>query len=83
MWTKPYSHLRMLDQMHIQEPKGVKWRLHMELSDNAKVSAQNERLIILTQVSGPLPNHPQALELAALRHVHALIGEQIQAMLPA
>jgi|HubBroStandDraft_6_1064221.scaffolds.fasta_scaffold1742173_2 hypothetical protein len=79
MGTKPYTHTRMIDQIHIPVPHG--WRLEMELFDAPNISAQRERITILTQFSGPLPDHPQALELAALRRVHALLGEQILAML--
>jgi hypothetical protein len=48
--------------------------------DTPNVSAQKEILYIRTQLSPPFPNHPQAVELAALLRVRSLIDAQIQAM---
>ena len=49
-------------------------------ADTPNVSAQREILYIRTQLSPPYPNHPQAVELAALLRVRSLIDAQIQAM---
>jgi hypothetical protein len=48
--------------------------------DTPNVSAQREILYIRTQLSPPLPGHPQALELAALTRARDLLDAQIQAM---
>jgi hypothetical protein len=55
-------------------------QVHIEASDTMNVSAQKETLSIRTQLSPPFPNHPQAMELAALIRVRDLLDAQIQAM---
>jgi hypothetical protein len=79
MPTKPYQMMRKISESVVPGQTAM-WRLEMDLSDTPNVSAQRERLIIVTQISGPLPTHPQALELAALLHVRSLLSEQIEAM---
>jgi hypothetical protein len=75
----PYTFKR---EVHppIKALAGAVWRLEFELADTANVSDRKGHLTILTTVSQPPPNHPQGLELAALQHVRALLGQQIKAM---
>jgi hypothetical protein len=79
MTNRPYQRQNKTSEMMILgEPPT--WRIEMELADTPNVSAQRERLTIVTQVSAPLPDHPQGLELAALRRVRDLLTAQIEAM---
>jgi hypothetical protein len=50
------------------------------LEDTPDGSKQRETLLIRTHVSPQLPNHPKALELAALLRVRELLDQQIQEM---
>ena len=75
-----YEEPRIQSQRIGQNPEGKTWYLWMELSDNTSESLQTERLIIRTQVSGPLPDHPKGLELKALLHVRQLLSDRIEAM---
>lgn len=76
----PYQMFRTISSQDFQSQGQTKWRLEFEMSDTGNVSAQRERLTILTIVSPPLSDHPKALELAALLHVQALLDQQIRAM---
>lgn len=58
----------------------MEWRYEVELMDTADVSAQKEKLTILTHVGEPFPNHPQGVNLAALRHVRDLLNQEIAAL---
>jgi hypothetical protein len=55
-------------------------RYEIELADIANVSAQRERLTILTHVPLPLPDGLQAMQVAALQHVRDLVAAQIVAI---
>ena len=76
--TKPYQ--MVIHKIHALAADTSQWAVEMELSDTANVSAQRELLSIQTRVSPPFPDHPQALELAALLRVRDLLEQQIQAM---
>jgi hypothetical protein len=58
----------------------VTWKVWLDLADSADQGIQRERLSILTHVLEPTDGHSQGLELAAIQRVHALLGEQIEAM---
>ena len=75
-----YEGVHLQSQKIYQSPTGKTWDLWLDLSDNANESLRTEQLIVRTRVSEPLPDHPRGLELAALRHVHALLGDQIEKM---
>jgi len=76
--TKPYQ--IVIHKIHALAADTSQWVIEMELSDTANVSAQGERLSIVTRVSPPFPDHPQALELAALQRVQDLLDQQMKAM---
>jgi hypothetical protein len=57
------------------------WLCEIELADTPIESHKKERLSIRTHVSLPLSDHPEAIELAALKRVRTLLDAQIQAML--
>jgi hypothetical protein len=84
----PYPHVRLTattplwpayasPSTHLGQPTIA---VQIEVSDTMNVSAQKETLSIRTQLSPPFPNHPQAMELAALIRVRDLLDAQIQAM---
>ena len=88
MASGPYSHVRQIavtplwpahadPAAHGGQPT---MQVQIEASDTMNVSAQKETLSIRTQLSPPFPNHPQAVELAALIRVRDLLDAQIQAM---
>jgi hypothetical protein len=75
---KPYRTLEFADT---PAPGSVQtWRIQMQLVDTMAISAQRERLVVVTHVSAPLPHHPQTLELAALLRVRELLSAQSEAM---
>jgi hypothetical protein len=80
MTAQPYVVVRrVMERMHPPRTP-TEWECHYELADTPNVSAQREWLTIRTRVAPPLPNHPQALELAALLRVRELLDQQIQGM---
>jgi len=56
------------------------YRVELVLENSPDQSRVKERLVILTHVRPPYQDHPQALGLAALLRVRALLDEQIEAM---
>jgi hypothetical protein len=81
MVSGPYQIVR---QIHQPSPPAIlgdqtTWDVEVEAIDTT-LSGQNERILICTTVSTPLPDHPQAVELAALLRARSLIDAQIQAM---
>jgi hypothetical protein len=52
-------------------------RYQAELVDTPKVSAQKERLVIVTHVPAPLHPRLRSVEEAALRRVRALLGSKL------
>jgi len=80
MATKPYQMMRQARAPETLAGIPPVWKCRYELADTPSVSAQRERLCIRTHVSAPLPDHPQALVLAALLRVRELLDQQIRAM---
>jgi hypothetical protein len=76
---KPYQLTQIISETMAVESATV-WRVELHLVDTPNVTEQRERLIIQTQVFGPLPDHPHGLELAALKRVRDLLSAQIKAM---
>jgi hypothetical protein len=81
MATGPYEIVR---QIHPPSSPAIlgdqtTWDVEVEAIDTTQ-SGQHERILIRTTVSTPLPDHPQAVELAALLRARSLIDAQIQAM---
>lgn len=57
------------------------WEIELELvSDIAKRFDERETLSIRTRVSPPFPDHPRAMELAALLRAQEILRQQIAAM---
>jgi hypothetical protein len=77
----PYAHVSQAPilPMLVHPPAGT---VQVMAADTPNVSAQKEILYIRTQLSPPFPNHPQAVELAALLRVRDLLDQQIQTMQP-
>lgn len=82
MTSLPYPVIKLTKDTKFQTATSasVSWKLWLELADFENQKSQRERLSILTHVVEPLDVHPQGLELAAIRHVHDLLGRQIEAM---
>lgn len=82
MPTKPYSvtHLTPGTKTQTATSPAVTWQVFLEFADTENQKAQRERLSILTHVTQPDGDDPQGLELAAIRRVHDLLGQQIAAM---
>jgi hypothetical protein len=78
MATKPYPRMNL--RIGTSSTDMSQLEVEMELSATAIRLERKETLSIRTQVSTPLPDHPQPMELAALLRVHKLLGEQIEAM---
>ena len=76
----PYPVMTLQKDVRIQTPVSTSWRLFLHLADTENYKTQFERITIYTCVREPSDPHPQALEIAALRRVHALLGEQIVAL---
>ncbi len=77
---KPYQMVRRKAEPVPVSENPPTWRIELELADTPNVSAQREQLVILTHV--PVSEHSRnaTLELAALRHVQALLSKQIEMM---
>jgi hypothetical protein len=80
MTAKPYQMVRRVREAISLAGTPPLWDCHLELTDTPNISEQKEWLAIRTCVSPPLPNHPQALELAALLRARDLLEQQINAM---
>lgn len=81
MAVKPYRMTREIRVDPTSPPRlPLEWRYEAELSDTPNVSAQRERLTILTHVPAPLPADAPELPLAALLRVRDLLDQQIAAM---
>ena len=83
MANGPYAHIRQASVTPVwgsQPGQFLGQDVVVEAVDTPDVSAQIETLTIRTRVSPPLPNHPPAVELAALIRARDLLDAQIQAM---
>ena len=80
MPAMPYPVMKLMKDTAYQTPTNRSWKLWLDLADNENQKFRRESLSILTHIAEPPGEHPQGLELAAIRRVHALLGEQIVAM---
>lgn len=78
--TKPYAVMRPAKVEQDLPGHPPSWRCEYILQDTPNESLVRERLLILTHISAPLSDHSPTLILAALLHVHELLGRQIEAM---
>jgi hypothetical protein len=80
MLNRPYPMMRKARSEQIHSGGQISLDVELELANTFNVSAQSERISIRTLISLPLPNHPQAIELAALRHARDALDAQIAAI---
>ena len=82
MTDRPYPIMRLSKGARYRTAThpSVSWKVFLELADIDDRQYQQERLLIETHVPEPRDGHPQGLELAAIRRVHDLLGQQIAAM---
>ena len=72
--------LRLITQKAFLEPiyPEKNWRYEAVLADTYDVSRRNVEISINVSVPPPLPNHGQALQLAALLIARDVINERIE-----
>jgi hypothetical protein len=80
MATLPYPIMQLRKETAYRTATDTTWQLFLHLKDTDNQKSQRETVLIYTQALEPADKRPQGLELAALRRVHALLGEQIAAM---
>jgi hypothetical protein len=76
----PYPVMDLQKEKAYHAPEGTTWQISLHLKDTDNYKSQFERVLIYTRVREPSDGLPRSLELAALRRVHVLLGEQIAAM---
>jgi hypothetical protein len=80
MAEMPYPVMQLTRETEIRTQAGSTWLVWLQMADTDNRKTQFEQIIIRTHVPEPSDDRPRAMELAAIRRVHARLGEQIAAM---